>query len=154
MECTWRTLSDCIMHYIYFKDGVFSLSLCLVNTLPLWWADGCWFCFLCKYPMAFRLLPMSCLVLFSISCSYIYLGELILDTSKTKPHKAFHQRLFLLLSSLKSTSLIDSHCCVWAEDAGGSSSHLPSILSFEISPKMLSIYINRLVFVPHKVLIL
>lgn len=107
MECTWRTLSDGIMHYIYFKDGVFSLSLGLVNTLPLWWADGCWFCFLCKYPMAFRLLLVSCPVLFSVSCSCTYFGELILDTSKKQKttknnhHKAFHQRLFLLLSFLK-----------------------------------------------------
>lgn len=59
------------MYCIYIGDRVICLSLCLVNTFPLWWVEGCQFSCLCKYPVAFRV--AKCLVLFSVSCLFIYL---------------------------------------------------------------------------------
>lgn len=95
---------------------------------------------------------MSCLVLFSVSCFYVYLfffNGLILDisrvtqsfSSETISPPQSGERFFL-----KSTNLTDSHCCVFAKSLKWFLIPSSHSLSFGKSPHTLSIYINSLVF--------
>lgn len=133
------------MHCIYFRCGVISLSLCLVNTLPLWWVDGCQFCFSANIQWLSEPCFLSCPILFSVNRFHIYVfDELFLNVSNKI--QSFLSEI-LILSELfwNPPTLTDSHGCLSAADVKCLLLSSSCSLSFETSPQILRIHRHRLV---------
>lgn len=151
---TWNimymeTMSDSIPHYTYFRDGVFSLLLFhKYNSITV---SGWLSYLLCKYPMTFRVLPVSCFV-FSKLLLYLFINfhGLILDirkkTQRFSPETVSPPQFSELSQSCRFSLL----CVCWCQVAP----HLvfPAFSLIWNKSRNLSIYINKLVF-PNKVFI-
>ena len=102
-------------HTTFISELESSLCYCLINTLTLWWVDACLFCFLCKYPMAFWVLSVSCFV-FGKLLLYLFINfhELILDISK-KTQRFSSETLSSQFSEVCQSCGFSSLCVCWCQ---------------------------------------
>lgn len=133
------------MHCMHFRHGVFSLSLCLVSTLPLWWADGCEL-FPLQIPSGFQIFPKCLDLLYfqKVAFIFIFMNLSLMLANKQTKIEIFHWKLFLLsFSEIHQSYRFTLLCVSWRCQMA---LHPIFLLSFEISIQILNIHMNRLVY--------